>query len=243
MKIFSTIIAVILVAVNGLQAAEPVLQDSVPQTPKVTKWIAPKKDKIYFVGGGAVWVDFVGLGMKVAGAKFSQMEIGARVTIVEKIFPIFEIGLATSHREGNSKDNTFSTPTSPYFRVGFDVNLNKKRKSNRFMLGFRYGYSSFKYDFVGPDQIDPVWGTPVPLNMTGIPASAMWGEGVLGFEAKLWSFICIGWNARFKFRFTQDHPEYQEPWYIPGFGPNGGNCWGGTVNLIFDFGRSMKKGK
>ena len=180
--------------VYGVRTSGALVQDSVSQAPKVSKWIAPPKEKI-------------------AGAKFSQMEIGGRVTIIEKIFPIFELGLASSHREGNSKDNTFSTPTSPYFRVGFDVNLNKKRKSNRFMLGFRYGYTSFKYDFTGPDQTDPVWGTAVPLNMTGIPASAMWGEGVL------------------------------EPWYIPGYGPNGGNCWGGTVNLIFDFGRSMKKGK
>ena len=101
--------------VYGVRTSGVLVQDSVSQVPKVSKWIAPPKDKIYFVGGGAVWVDFVGLGMKIAGSKFSQMEIGGRVTIIEKIFPIFELGLASSHREGNSKDNTFSTPTSPYY--------------------------------------------------------------------------------------------------------------------------------
>lgn len=42
---------------------------------------------------------------------------------------------------------------------------------------------------------------------------------------------------------TQKTYEYGQPWYIPGYGPNGSNCWGGTVNLTFDFGRTMKKGK
>ena len=75
--------------VYGVRTSGALVQDSVSQAPKVSKWIAPPKDKIYFVGGGAVWVDFVGLGMKIAGSKFSQMEIGGRVNIIEKIFPIF----------------------------------------------------------------------------------------------------------------------------------------------------------
>lgn len=210
--------------------------------PGAMKWTEPDKEKIYFLAGFAVSADVVGLVMKSVGSNFSQIEIAGRLNLKEKVFPIFELGVAESTRIGNSKDNEFHT-TAPYFRIGFDVNANKKRTSNRLMVGFRYGYSSFKYDFVGPAIQDPVWGENIPINMKGINASAMWGEAVLGFEAKIWSFLRLGWNARYKFRFSQKHYEYGEPWYIPGYGPNGANCWGGTVNVIFDFGKTMKKGK
>lgn len=218
--------------------------DSVKPTgrPGAKKWVGPEEEKIYFIAGFGVSADVVGFVMKAAGSRFSQMEIAGRLNIREKIFPIFELGLAEGNRIGNSKDNVFHT-SAPYFRVGFDVNANKKRKSNRLMVGFRFGYSSFNYDFTGPSIQDPVWGETIPVDMQDISASAMWGEACIGFEAKLWSFIRLGWNARYKFRFTQNHYEFGEPWYIPGYGPNGSNCWGGTVNLIFDFGRTMKKGR
>lgn len=210
--------------------------------PGAKKWVGPEKEKIYFISGFGVSADVVGLVMKVAGSTFSQMEIAGRLNIREKVFPIFELGMAESTREGNSKDNVFHT-SAPYFRVGFDINANKKRTSNRLMVGFRYGYSSFNYDFTGPSLNDPVWGGTIPVDMKDVKASAMWGEACLGFETKIWSFLRLGWNLRYKFRFSQEHYEYGEPWYIPGYGPNGANCWGGTVNVIFDFGRTMKKGR
>lgn len=210
--------------------------------PGAMKWESPAKEKTYFLAGFAVSADVVGLVMKAAGSTFSQLEIAGRLNLKERIFPIFEIGLAQGDRTGNSKDNVFHT-SAPYFRVGVDVNANKKRTSNRLMVGFRVGYSSFKYDYSGPSIEDPVWGGTIPLEMRGVNASAVWIEPAIGFETKIWSFIRLGWNVRYKFRLTQKSYEYGQPWYIPGYGPNGANCWGGTVNLIFDFGRTMKKGK
>lgn len=232
------------VQTSSISVADTTSTKSSPQTgrPGAKKWEGPEKEKIYFISGFSVSADFVGLVMKVAGSTFSQLEVAGRLNIREKVFPIFELGMAESTREGNSKDNVFHT-SAPYFRVGFDINANKKRTSNRLMVGFRFGYSSFKYNFTGPSIQDPVWGETIPVDMKDIDASAMWGEAALGFETKIWSFIRLGWNARYKFRFSQSHYEFGEPWYIPGYGPNGSNCWGGTVNLIFDFGRTMKKGK
>lgn len=230
---------------QGTQTATSTKVDTTTVTtgrPGAKKWVGPEKEKIYFISGFGVSADVVGLVMKVAGSTFSQMEIAGRLNIREKVFPIFEFGLAESTREGNSKDNVFHT-SAPYFRVGFDINANKKRTSNRLMVGFRYGYSSFNYDFTGPSLKDPVWGGTIPVDMKDTKASAMWGEACFGFETKIWSLLRLGWNLRYKFRFSQEHYEYGEPWYIPGYGPNGANCWGGTVNVIFDFGRTMKKGR
>ena len=52
---------------------------------------------------------------------------------------------------------------------------------------------------------------------------------------------------RYKFRLSLKSPDEGEPYFIPGFGKNDSNGWGGTVNLIFDVGKmsfkSSKKGK
>ena len=249
MKIRTSLIVLIfaifpmLAIAQNQVVSDQVANDTVPTGRKgAMKWEEPKKEKLYFFSGFAVSADIVGFAMKAMGSRFSQMEIAGRLNIREKIFPIVELGVADAERAGNSKDNIFSC-TAPYYRVGFDINANKKRKSNRLMVGARLGYSAFKYNFVGPSMTDPVWGETMPVNMTNIDASALWGEAILGFEAKIWSFFRVGWNLRYKFRFKQNHYEFGEPWYIPGYGPNGANCWGGTVNLIFDFGRTMKKGR
>ncbi len=235
-------VAVDTVATDTI-AADNTNQISTPTgRPGAKKWEAPQKEKIYFFSGFAVSADFVGLVMKIASSTFSQLEIAARINLWERVFPIMEIGIAQGDRTGNSKENIFHT-SAPYFRGGFDINVNKKRTSNRLMFGLRVGYSSFEYDYTGPSIKDPVWGETVILDMKDVSASALWLEGVIGFETKIWSFIRLGWNVRYKFRMSQKCYEYGQPWYIPGYGPNGANCWGGTVNLIFDFGRTMKKGK
>lgn len=213
-----------------------------PQPRRGIKWEGPKEEKIPFLAGFAVSTDLVGWVMMASGSTFSQVEIAGRLNLKERVFPLVELGIGTGDREGNSKDNVFHT-SAPYFRVGFDVNANKKRTSNRLMVGFRLGFCSFDYDYTGPSLKDPVWGENIPMEMHDMNVKAVWGELSLGFETKIWSFIRLGWNARYKFRFSQKTYEFGEPWYIPGYGPNGTNCWGGTVNLIFDFGKTMKHGR
>ena len=84
--------------------------------PGAKKWEGPAEEKIYFISGFSVSADMVGLVMKAAGSTFSQLEIAGRLNIREKIFPIFELGLAEGNRVGNSKDNVFHT-SAPYFGV------------------------------------------------------------------------------------------------------------------------------
>ncbi len=179
--------------------------------------------------------------MKAVGARFDQMEVGARLNFRDHYYPLCELGIGESDREGQETDNVFHT-RAPYFRVGMDYNFNKKHNGNRLMGGLRYGFSSFKYDFEDPTFTDPVWpasqGTFKFDNQQG---RAQWLEFSFGCETKLWSFIRLGWNIRFKARLHQKTSDYGEPYYLPGFGKNGSSTFGGTMNLIFDVGRTSKK--
>ena len=193
--------------------------------------------------GAAVFADLSGPVMKAVGARFDQLEVGARLNFRDHYFPIFEMGIGESDREGQEIGNRFKT-RAPYFRMGMDYNFNRKHNGNRLMGGIRYGFSSFKYDFQNLDFQDPIWqSSQQGLDLRGQQGRGQWLEFIAGCETKLWSFIRLGWNLRFKARLHQKTSDYGEPYYIPGFGKNGSSTFGGTVNLIFDVGRTSKKNK
>ena len=193
--------------------------------------------------GAAVFGDLSGPVMLAVGSKFSQLEVGARLNFRDHYFPLCELGIGESTREGQEQNNRFHT-RAPYFRVGMDYNFNRKHNGNRLMGGIRYGFTSFKYDFQNPDFQDPIWGgSQKGLDLRGQQGRAQWLEFTVGCETKIWSFIRLGWNLRFKARLHQKKSEFGEPYYIPGFGKNGSSTFGGTVNLIFDVGRTSKKNK
>ncbi len=201
-----------------------------------------KKKRPFFIQGAAVSVDLCGLAMKGIGARFANMEASARLNFKEKYFPIFELGVGDCTREGEENNNKFST-TAPYFRIGMDYNFTKKQNGNRFFAGLRYAFSSYKYDFYNPDFKDEVWGIAIPLDLKDVDGKKQWAEIVIGVETKLWSIIRLGYNVRYRLSIKESGIENGRPWYVPGFGRNGGNAWGGTVNLTFDVGKTAKSNK
>lgn len=210
---------------------------ALPLLAKDNKEVVPKAPLFC---GVAVQADLAGPVMKAVGSKFDQMEVGARLNFRDHFFPLCELGIGESDREGRENNNTFHT-RAPYFRVGMDYNLNKKHNGNRLMAGVRYAFSSFKYDFADPDFSDAVWGGSSGFDMQGLKGRTQWLEFSVGCETKLWSFIRLGWNLRFKARLHQSVSNYGTPYYTPGFGKNGSSTFGGTINLIFDVGRTSKK--
>lgn len=227
---FICFLTLISLACLSLQA-----QEEQPQQPQ-------QKEKAPLLSGVAVSADVVGFAMKAVGAKFANMEVGARINLLDKYFPVAELGIGDSHREGAETGNTFST-TSPYMRFGIDYNFNKKHNGNRLFGILRYGFSSFKYDIGNNLFTDPVYGTTIPLQLNGQKATAQWLEFGLGLETKLWSFVRLGWSMRYKFMINIKCPYEGSPYFVPGFGKNDDNGWGGTVNLVFDVGQNIIKAK
>ncbi|MBP3711243.1 MAG: outer membrane beta-barrel protein [Bacteroidaceae bacterium] len=199
-----------------------------------------KKEKAPLLSGVTVSADIVGFAMKAVGAKFANMEVGARINFRDKYFPAAELGIGDCHKDGAETGNSFST-TSPYMRFGMDYNFNKKHNGNRLFGLFRYGFSSFKYDISNDTFTDPTYGTSVPLRLDGEKATAQWLEFGAGVETKLWRFIRLGWSIRYKFRVSIKTPDEGKPYFIPGFGKNDSNGWGGTMNLVFDIGKGSFK--
>ena len=201
-----------------------------------------RTERAPLLSGVAVSADLLGFAQKVIGSKYTNMEVGARINFIDKYFVVAELGIGDCHREGAETGNTFDA-TAPYMRFGLDYNFNKKHNGNRLFGTFRYGFSSFKYDIGNEAFTDPVYGTTGPLKLNGESATGQWLEFGLGIETKLWRIVRLGWSLRYKMRLDLSHPDGGEPYFVPGFGKNDDNGWGGSINLIFDVGKTAKKAK
>lgn len=201
-----------------------------------------EKEKVPLLSGVAVSGDLLGFAKKVIGSKYTNMEVGARLNFIDKYFAVAELGIGDCHREGAETGNTFDV-TDPFMRFGLDYNFNKKHNGNRLFGIFRYGFSTFKYDIGNESFADPVYGTTRPLELTGLKATGQWLEFGVGVETKLWSIVRLGWSLRYKRRLSLSCPEGGEPYFIPGFGKNDDSAFGGTINIIFDVGKTTKKDK
>ena len=198
----------------------------------ISKPSKPKKVRPF---GIAVGADLVGVGMRLAGCDWRQMEVLGRINIKDKYFPIFEMGLGEADHEGREIDNRYKT-RAPYFRLGIDYNFNKKRNGNRLFLGVRYAFSAYNYEIhTGTPLTDPVWNTSQSIDYSSLHGRTQWAEVVLGVETRLWSIVRMGWDMRVKFRLHQNADPVCDPWYVPGLGKNSDSAvWGGTFKLLFD---------
>ena len=124
---------------------------------------------------------------------------------------------------------------APYGRIGMDFNLMKnKHDIYRIYGGFRYAYTSFKFDVEGNGITDPVWGDQVEYSAKGIKASYHWLEAVFGLDAKIWGPIRLGWSFRYKRRLIHNDGSIGSTWYVPGYGKQGGTRLGGTFNISIE---------
>ena len=193
-----------------------------------------KKNVPLFCGYG-IYTDICGLAM----AQFSnwgQYEVGAHVGIKGKYFPAVELGIGQSNASDNRSHLHYNTH-SPYFRIGLDYNLNKKVTShNRYFVGARYGFSSFRYDISGPNIVDHYWNTEIPFQLSNVHGNAHWCEILFGIQTQVWKFINLGWTFRYRARLSENTGETGHAYYIPGYGKGGSvsHTLGGTFNLIFE---------
>ena len=197
------------------------------------KIIAHQPDTIPLFRGIAVSADLVGVAQLTFG-DYGQYEAALRVNLKDKYFPVFELGY------GKADANDVATRLAykahaPYARAGLDFNVMKnKHDIYRFYTGFRYAFTSFKYDVDSPGITDPVWREHVEFEAHGVSCSYHWLEAVAGIDAKLWGPVRLGWRVRYKRRLFHREGQFGNAWYVPGFGKGSNSRLGGTFNIIVE---------
>ena len=193
-----------------------------------------EEDTIPFFRGFSVSFDLVGVA-QIAFGSYGQYEGALHVNLKDKYFPVVEIGYGKADAHDDATRLTYRTD-APYGRIGCDFNLMKdKHDINRIYGGFRYAYTSYRFDVSCPPITDPNWGNSCEYGMESVKAYYHWLEFVAGVDAKVWRNFRLGWSVRYKRRLFHDDGGYGNSWYVPGYGKQGNLRLGGTFNVTIEF--------
>lgn len=185
--------------------------------------------------GVYVGVDVFGFMNKALGSDITSTEASVEVNLKNRFFPVMEIGYG-SIETTNEETNIYYKTAAPYFRVGMNYNVFFKKPylPGHFIVGLRYGFSSFSYDLKAPNLVDPNWGhTSIPFNYEGVKSNASWAELVLGLKTNVYKDFYMGFTVRYRTSISVKKHENSDPYYIPGYGRGKSSNFGITYNLIY----------
>ena len=106
--------------------------------------------------------------------------------------------------------------------------------------GFRVGFSSFKYDIENIKITNGYWDQTQSFSMTGLKASAVYGEVLAGIKVKIVGNFSLGWNARYHMKFKVSSKSSSSPWFIPGYGAT--SPFSFSLSAIWRFGQHLISG-
>lgn len=225
-----SIFIIALLALSSIMLCPTRLSAQNTQIPK-----GEKKEKQPFLQGITLGVDTYGFLSQALGDDFFSTEASLEANLLNRYFPVLEIGYGSTDVTNNETDIHFKT-SAPFFRIGADYNVfyKKTHLPGYLTAGIRYGFSSFEYDVQAPDLTDPNWGhTQIPVNYTGVKCKVGWLEAVVGLNANVYKRFYLGLKVRCRSRLHMTKNENTEPYYIPGYGQGKSTNLGITYSIIY----------
>ncbi len=193
-----------------------------------------ERDSVPFFQGMAVSVDLAGAA-QLQLSDYGQLEAALRVNLHNQYFPTFEVGLGKASHEDDQVTGISYRTKAPYFRLGADVNLMKKKHTgNRIFAGVRYACTYYKVDMDRQNFPDPVWKWDTGFGVRDEKCNQHWAEVLLGIDAKVAGPLHLGWSVRYRKRLFHDDGQQEKTWYVPGYGIQESTRLGYTFNLTID---------
>lgn len=185
-----------------------------------------ENDSVPLFRGFSVGVDLVGAAQLML-SDYGQWEASAFVNLHDQYYPTVEVGIGKGDHSSDAVTGISYNTSAPYFRVGCDVNIMKKKHTgNRIYVGLRYGFTSYKVDVARPVFEDPVWHWDTHYGVSDEQCSQHWAEVVFGLDAKVVGPVHMGWSVRYRRRLSHNDDQMDNSWYVPGFGRQGGTRLG-----------------
>ena len=193
-----------------------------------------ERDSVPFFQGVAVSVDLAGAA-QLQLSDYGQLEAALRVNLHNQYFPTFEVGLGKATHEDDQVTGISYRTKAPYFRLGADVNLMKKKHTgNRIFAGVRYACTYYKVDMDRQNFPDPVWQWDTGFGVRDEKCNQHWAEVLLGIDAKVAGPLHLGWSVRYRKRLFHNDGQQEKTWYVPGYGIQESTRLGYTFNLTID---------
>lgn len=179
--------------------------------------------------GIRVGVDAISIVRSQVNDNFSGYEFQADVDFY-RYFLVVEAG--QWERNFDNETDAYKN-NGRYMRIGADVNfLLKDEDRNVFFIGARYGFGTFS-ETLTQQFSDPVWGV-INQNFQNDDVQASWLELTGGLKVKMFSFLWMGYTARYKFGLSTRGNNQLTSHDVPGYGATDKNStWGFNYYLMF----------
>lgn len=161
--------------------------------------------------------------MRALGQKYGLGDVWAELSMHNRYFPFFAIGLGTINETPVDKNFTFKSPVAPYFKIGGSYNFfYNSNPDYRLQMGLRYGFTTYKWSALDVTVDEGYWGTPSTYSLKDIGNTAGYLEVTFGIKVKISGNFSAGWTIVYHSILHESKSAYGNPMYIPGYGKRNG---------------------
>ncbi|MDE5928435.1 MAG: hypothetical protein K2G98_08165 [Duncaniella sp.] len=161
--------------------------------------------------------------MRALGQKYGLGDVWAELSMHNRYFPFFAVGLGTINETPVDKNFTFKSPVAPYFKIGGSYNFfYNSNPDYRLQMGLRYGFTTYKWSALDVTVDEGYWGTPSTYSLKDIGNTAGYLEVTFGIKVKIAGNFSAGWTIVYHSILHESKSAYGNPMYIPGYGKRNG---------------------
>ena len=161
--------------------------------------------------------------MRALGQKYGLGDVWAELSMHNRYFPFFAMGLGSINETPVDKNFTFKSPVAPYFKIGGSYNFfYNSNPDYRLQMGLRYGFTTYKWSALDVTVDEGYWGTPSTYSLKDIGNTAGYLEVTFGIKVKIAGNFSAGWTIVYHSILHESKSAYGNPMYIPGYGKRNG---------------------
>ena len=161
--------------------------------------------------------------MRALGQKYGLGDVWAELSMHNRYFPFFAVGLGSINETPVDKNFTFKSPVAPYFKIGGSYNFfYNSNPDYRLQMGLRYGFTTYKWSALDVTVDEGYWGTPSTYSLKDIGNTAGYLEVTFGIKVKIAGNFSAGWTIVYHSILHESKSAYGNPMYIPGYGKRNG---------------------
>ena len=171
--------------------------------------------------------------MRALGQKYGLGDVWAELSMHNRYFPFFAVGVGSIDDTHVDKNFTFKTPVAPYFKLGGSYNFfYNSNPDYRLQMGLRYGFSTYKWSALDVTVDEGYWNTPTGYSLKDISNTAGYLEVTFGLKVKIAGNFSAGWTLIYHTVLHESKSAYGNPMYIPGYGKRNG-AFTGNFSIMY----------
>lgn len=212
-----------------------ILVDTVTGTEVVDSLLLPAPPKMEYpllhevIGGVNLWSPL----MRAFGQHYGLGDVWAELSLHNRYFPFFGIGVDNCNDTPDGSNFTFRVPVSPYFKIGASYNFfYNSNPDYKLQMGLRYGFTSYKWNAENVTVNDSYWGEEGHFSILDQKSTAGYLEVTFGLKVKVFKSWSLGWNIIYHSILHETKNPVGEPMFIPGYGKRG-SALTGSFSLMY----------